>query len=265
MRTSLLFDIRGSSIVVVVVALLSVVACSSPNIEATVEARLAQERAEDNLSQQTSIPTSTNTPVPTATPTPKPTPTPVPTAAPTPKPTPTPTSTPRPTPTSTPRPTPTPDPFPNLECQGIVQQTIKLSSDQVSSSDRITEITNVEEMEHSKTELVCKGLVIFEDGSGQGLKFFQTNFGQYGYDRLDLNELECEYLVPDITLLSQNQSNPYAQKILKIYDDITVVSRSAKKLVCTGPVKGSQGDSFLEFHVEEDRDDDRFIGYKFLE
>jgi hypothetical protein len=120
-------------------------------------------------------------------------------------------------------------------------------------------------MEHSKTELVCKGLVIFEDGSGQGLKFFQTNFGSYGYDRLDLNELECEYLVPDITLLSQNQSSPYAQKILKIYDNITVVSRSAKKLVCTGPVKGSQGDSFLEFHVEEDRDDDRFIGYKFLE
>ena len=107
--------------------------------------------------------------------------------------------------------------------------------------------------------------MIFENGGGLGAKFFQTNFGQYGYERLNIDELECEYLVPEITLLSENQSNPYAQKILKIYDNITVVRRSAKELVCTGPVRGSQGDSFLEFYVEEDRDDDRFIGYKFLD
>ena len=99
-------------------------------VDATVEARLAQERAVDATAEAkakveaslqapttdtpTLLPTATPTPVPTATPTPVPTstPRPLPTATPRPTYTPLPTYTPFPTPTPTPRPTYTPRPSP---------------------------------------------------------------------------------------------------------------------------------------------------------
>jgi len=98
-----------------------VVACSTaapapveptPNIDATVEARLAEEKA----SLPTSIPSPTKTQAPLPTYTPHPTYTPYPTPTPTPVPTVIPTSTPVPTaiPTSSPYPTPTPTPTPSV-------------------------------------------------------------------------------------------------------------------------------------------------------
>ena len=45
MRLSLIFRMPGSAIIVAFIAVLSIVACSGPNVEATVEARVAQERA----------------------------------------------------------------------------------------------------------------------------------------------------------------------------------------------------------------------------
>jgi len=128
-----------------------VLACSSaapapaeptPNIDATVEARVAQERAVDAtvearakelVAEQptatpyptyTPVPTATPPPVPTATPTPVPTPTPAPTptSVPTPTPVPAPTAVPTPTPTPTPtlRPTPTPRLQPELPPEGVI-------------------------------------------------------------------------------------------------------------------------------------------------
>ena len=105
----------------------------TPNIDATVEARVAQERAVDATvearakelvaEQPTATPYPTYTPVPTTTPLPKPTETPVP------QPTNTPTSVPNPTsvPTPTPRPLPTaiPTPTPVIAYEGRVRQLLE--------------------------------------------------------------------------------------------------------------------------------------------
>jgi len=132
------------TVVLVVLIGILVLACSSaapapveptPNIDATVEAKLAQERAvdatvearlkEERASQPTVQAQPTNTPVETATLPPKPTntsitnPTNTPEPAPTNTPTPVPTPTAIPTPTPAPAPTPTPRPMPTLEpCSG---------------------------------------------------------------------------------------------------------------------------------------------------
>jgi len=99
-----------------------VVACSTvtptPNIDATIEARVGQMLTkiptETPIPTPTLVPTATPvtilTPVPTATPVPTPTPAPTATPVPTPTPTPTPVPTPTPLPTSTPGPTSTPVP-----------------------------------------------------------------------------------------------------------------------------------------------------------
>jgi hypothetical protein len=97
------------------------------------------------------------------------------------------------------------------------------------------------------------------------VKFHQTRDGEYGYGRLELDEYQCEYLVTDVIQLSQDQTNPFAQTILKIYDDMEVLSRTEKKLLCGGFAKGSRGDSPVEFYIEEDRDGDRFIYVEFVE
>jgi len=126
-----------SSISLAIIVLMAL-ACSSTDIEATVEARLAQERgieatvqarlAEETAAQPTPAPTATKIPVPTATPTPTPTPIPTDTPEPTATPTPAPTATPAPlipTPTwssrfqKTPRPTATPIPRPSYPSNRI--------------------------------------------------------------------------------------------------------------------------------------------------
>ncbi len=113
--------------VALLAAVLLIGACGgeSVDIEATVEARLAEEQriadraqatieamAKPTATQPPATPTLTPTPTATATPTPTPTatatPTPTPTATATPTPTPTATATPTPTPTATATPTPTP-------------------------------------------------------------------------------------------------------------------------------------------------------------
>tara|TARA_Y100000814_G_C12351156_1_gene406976 strand:- start:919 stop:2199 length:1281 start_codon:yes stop_codon:yes gene_type:complete len=101
-----------SKVPILFIILLCISSCTSntslqentPNIEATVQARLDEAVKIAILSTPTPIPTPT--PTPTLTPTPTPTLTPTPTPTPTPEPTPTPT--PLPTPTPTPLPTPTP-------------------------------------------------------------------------------------------------------------------------------------------------------------
>ena len=95
------------TLVAIVVGLMAL-ACTAtpaeptPNIDATVEAKLSQERAVDATVEarineaQSSTPTSSPPPTPTPSPTPPPTPTPSPTPAPTPTPSPTPAPTPHP-------------------------------------------------------------------------------------------------------------------------------------------------------------------------
>ena len=119
------------TVVLAVLIGILVLACSTaapapaeptPNIDATVEAKLAQERAvdatvearlaEERASQPTSIPSPTNTqaPMPTYTPNPTYTPEPAPTNTPTSVPNATSVPTPKPTPTLSPLPAATPEP-----------------------------------------------------------------------------------------------------------------------------------------------------------
>ena len=115
---------------------------ATPNLDSTVEARIAATIA--------ALPTPTPMPQPTATPTPVPaptaTPTPIPTATPTMTPTPTPTSvptaTPAPTPTPTPQPTPTPTPTPQPTPTPVptATPTPTLAPTPTPTSDRMDEI-----------------------------------------------------------------------------------------------------------------------------
>jgi S1-C subfamily serine protease len=106
---------RKSIVLLAVVALFAACAAEpapTPDIQATVDARVAEElqmQAQIDAAVAKALEVAV-TPTPTPTPVPTPTPTPVPTPTPTPVPTPTPTPVPTPTPTPVPTPTPLPSP-----------------------------------------------------------------------------------------------------------------------------------------------------------
>lgn len=80
--------------------------------------------------------------------------------------------------------------------------------------------------------------------------------------RKDLADLQCGDVVPEIIALSQEQdnSNPLTPRILKMYD-VQEVGRSDERLDCMGLARTSTGQGLIVFHMEEDRDGDKFIGY----
>ncbi|MQF69594.1 tetratricopeptide repeat protein [SAR202 cluster bacterium AD-804-J14_MRT_500m] len=114
-RSKSIYGMLCGLIAVVSVVVLSAAACSSPDVAATVDARLAQERAIEATVEARIKEEAASQPTPTLVPTP--TPAPIPTATPTPRVRPTWTPEPEPTatrarPTSTPRSTRTPTPRP---------------------------------------------------------------------------------------------------------------------------------------------------------
>ena len=71
----------------------------------------------------------------------------------------------------------------------------------------------------------------------------------------------CEDLQPKIVKLSEDNKNPMARTILKLYE-VTEVERTEDKLTCYAVARWNRGDdSPIEFYVEEDADGDTFIGY----
>ena len=76
-----------------------------------------------------------------------------------------------------------------------------------------------------------------------------------------ISEIQCEDLIPEIISLSESSDNQTAPTILKVYDS-QEVGRSTKRLDCEGDARLSSGDWRISFHLEEDRDGDRFVGYQ---
>ena len=257
---------------VVLIGLVMFVACGSPQ---TVAPTLTPKPTMTAVATSTSEPTATYTPQPTATSTPQPTntstpsptdtppptstPTPVPTDTPTPKPTQTPT--PRPTATLTPRPTPTPRPsLEAIRCSDVARQLSKRLASK--SSHRIADITLVEETSRSSSRLLCKGLIHIVDGPVQPLMFSQDNTGGMKWFRVPLDEYECAYLVPVTIKLSEERMQSTSRPtILKIYEPKELRSNS-EEFVCVGRAKWSRGkDTYIEFYIQEDQDQDRFNGF----
>lgn len=72
----------------------------------------------------------------------------------------------------------------------------------------------------------------------------------------------CEDLQSEIIELSKENRNPFSAKILKLYD-IKEVPSEEYVLHCRATAKWNRGDSSsVSFYIEEDKDGDRFIGYK---
>ena len=61
-----------------------------------------------------------------------------------------------------------------------------------------------------------------------------------------------------------SEDSPYENKILKIYGDATVVSRSDELLECRGTAMTARdGEKTIRYYIEVDRDGDSFIGFSF--
>lgn len=135
-----------------------------------------------------------------------------------------------------------------------------------SASNRISDITLVEEVSRDEMELVCKGMLTTDSSGTLPSKFTRNLFGSISFDSLQISEFECLFFLDEIISMSERRSvNTSRPRILKIYDP-QEVSITDTKYVCSGLAKMSQGgDVSIEFHIEEDRDGDRFIGYKVLE
>ena len=74
----------------------------------------------------------------------------------------------------------------------------------------------------------------------------------------------CEELKPYIVKLSEENSNPFQPKILKMYDIQKSEHKDANEiLVCTAKVKWNRGESSnIKFHLEKDDEGQYFYGYE---
>ena len=151
----------------------------------------------------------------------------------------------------------------DLDCTDVVSEIVEHSIGVDSSADRISDITLVEEVSRDETEIVCKGMLDIDSRGTLPSKFTRNFFGSISFDSLQISEFECLFFLDDIINMSEKRSvNTTRPRILKIYDQ-QEVSSTDKKYVCSGLAKMSQGgDVSIEFHIEEDRDGDRFIGYR---
>ena len=72
-----------------------------------------------------------------------------------------------------------------------------------------------------------------------------------------------ETFIAKVVELSEESTNLFAVQILKIYDDVELVSRSEKLLECTGTaLTNSAGETPIFYSIEVDREGDTFIGYR---
>lgn len=101
---------------------------------------------------------------------------------------------------------------------------------------------------------VVLAVFLFTDFSKNIENFFQ-----------DISSIKtCKDLSPRIIKLSKENQNPFASKILKMYEiRESAYKDGAKILNCTARAKWDRGgESIVNFHLEKDKDGDYFIGYK---
>ncbi len=82
---------------------------------------------------------------------------------------------------------------------------------------------------------------------------------------LEIRSLTCEdqRLIEPILKLSEDNENPFARRILKLYPGAEELERTGRILRCRGEAALSRGGkSYITYRYEIDRDGDAFIGYE---
>lgn len=69
--------------------------------------------------------------------------------------------------------------------------------------------------------------------------------------------------IAKVVELSEENTSPFATKLLKIYEGVSVVSRSDELLECRGTALTSgAGETAILYYIQVDREGDTFIGYR---
>ena len=80
---------------------------------------------------------------------------------------------------------------------------------------------------------------------------------------IDIDSYDCDKLRADIVELSEDQTNPFAIKILKINNDFREVRRTGTSLECAATAVTDRGSTLpVEYRLEQDADGDTFISYE---
>ena len=114
------------------------------------------------------------------------------------------------------------------------------------------------------SRLVCKALATFLGGRMYAVEISEDQGTKMAFVPLPISERECDrVLMQDIIDLSKELASrkPSQRIILKIYDP-EEISNTNDKLTCGGQAMLDTSEKvMIEFHVEEDKDGDRFIGF----
>ena len=107
---------------------------------------------------------------------------------------------------------------------------------------------------------ICRAILIIA-GLSVGLVVLAVVLEGLGV--LETSPETCEELAPEIVELSEDSGHPFSPQILKISQIETLTPTGDNILECSGLARWSRGeDSVIQFHLEEDADGDRFIGYQ---
>lgn len=265
---------------------IDVEATISAGIQATRDAEESATSTREFEPSNTPLPTEAVVPapeqVPTDTPTPtlapQPTPTPAPFVEPTATvlPTTVPTHTPSPTfppPVSVISPSPTavsqPEPTTPLDerewsytvCQDIMDFAMDNAQD-VSQPIAIVMIEQVPDTDH---QIFCRALMKVGDTPLDGMSFYLNNTDELVMELFGIQDWSCDFLLPKILEFNESLVKGTTEnEILKVYD-VEQLRRVSDKLVCGGFARTSQGETNLEFSIEQDIDGEFFWGYTFVE
>ena len=106
--------------------------------------------------------------------------------------------------------------------------------------------------------ILCEGLGLMRNGNSEVIQFYE-NSDEIRFYSTPLAERKCDaFLMNEVIELSKEKGDT---EILKIYDP-EEVSNTGAKLTCRGDaLLDSNEREAIEFYIEEDEDEDRFIGY----
>ena len=161
-----------------------------------------------------------------------------------------------PSPAETPTPLPTEEPE-GSKCEELAMRIIERSKEE---DHPISEITGIEEISSNLIGLQCKGLSFTRSGEAGWIKLHQNRLGRYGYETLEPSEYECEYLVPRILQLSQDDE----QEILEV-SDIQELQKNDDELICRGTAKPPGQERTIEFYLKASGAGQQSFGYDFVD
>ncbi len=155
----------------------------------------------------------------------------------------------------------------DIQCDDLVPQIIR-AEEADPRAPQILKVYDAREVTRSYFRLECVGNAITfperEASLSFGLREAQNGDRSFEYSleyRRYMADTQCGGLVPKIIDMSESNKDPLASKILKVYN-AKEVTRSNRRLECEGIARtSSDGWSRVSFHIEEDWDGDRFIGY----